>query len=105
MDLFTEILQSFGIKDYDSLTSAEQETLRGWVDKVEKSVITLEDVKQGVSVMRQSIESELVNYENNGRKDLFIKARLKNLILIETILTRPERARAALDSYLARGKK
>ncbi len=104
MDLFTQILESFGIKDYDKLSEDEQSTLRGWVDKVEKSAITLEDVKRGVSVMREVIEAELVKEETTGRKDIYLKARLKNLILIETILTRPERARAALEGYIQQAK-
>ena len=104
MDLFTEILEKFGIKDYDQLNSVEQETLRGWVDKVEKSQITLEDVKVGIAAIRQVLEQEVVNIENTGKKDLFIKGRLKNMVLIETILTRPERARAALDSYISKTK-
>lgn len=104
MNLFDEILESFGISNYDNLNSAEQETLRSWVEKVEKSVITLDDVKRGVQVMREVIEAEIVNLENDQKKDLFLKARLKNLILLETILTRPERARAALDGYIQQGK-
>lgn len=103
-DLFTEILQSFGIKDYDNLNSDEQDTLKGWVEKVEKSNITLEDVKNGIIAMRQVLEMEVVNVENTGRKDLMLKGRLKNMILIETILIRPERARAALDNYIAGAK-
>lgn len=104
MDLFAKILENFNIKDYDQLSSDEQSTIRSWVDNVEKSQITLEDVKLGITSMRQLVEAELVNCETTGRKDLYLKARLKNLILIETVLTRPERARAALDSYVARGK-
>lgn len=104
MDLFNQILESFGIKDYDQLSSDEQTTLRSWVDKVEKSVITLEDVKRGISVMREVVESELVKEEVVGRKDIYLKARLKNLILIETILNRPDRARSALDGYIQQSK-
>lgn len=104
MDLFTQILESFGIKDYDNLTPDEQTTLKGWVDKVEKATITLEDIKRGVMVMREVVENELVREETQGRKDIYLKARLKNLILLETILNRPEKARAALDSYIQSAK-
>ena len=104
MDLFTQILESFGIKDYDHLTTDEQTTLRGWVEKVEKSVITLEDIKRGVIVMREVVEAELVKEETKGRKDIYLKARLKNLILLETILNRPERAKAALEGYIQQAK-
>jgi hypothetical protein len=103
MDMFSQILDSFGIKDYDQLNSMEQETLRSWVDKVEKSQITLEDMKRGIVIIRESLEAELVQNDNR-KKDIYLKARLKNAILFESILTRPERARAALDSYIARGK-
>ena len=98
--MFTQILESIGVKDFEDLTSQEQETLRAWVDKVEKAQITLDDVKKGVGLMREVVEAELVKVETTGRKDLFLKARLKNLILIETILTRPDKARAAFDGYI-----
>ena len=104
MDIFTKILENFGIKDFDQLNSLEQDTLKSWVDKVEQATITLEDIKNGITVMRQAIETELVNYKNDFQKDLYLKARLKNMILIETILIRPERARAALNSYITRAK-
>ena len=104
MDLFTQILESFGIKDYEELTQDEQVTLRGWVEKVEKAVITLEDVKRGLLVMREVVEAELVKEDTLSRKDIYLKARLKNLILIETILNRPEKARAALEGYISQAK-
>lgn len=104
MDLFSQILESFGIKDFDQLNPPEQETLRGWVEKVEKSTITLEDVKRGIAVMREVVEAELVKEDTRGRKDIYLKARLKNLILFETILNRPERARAALEGYIQQAK-
>ena len=104
MDLFSQILESFGIKDYDKLNSAEQETLRNWVAKVEKATITLEDVKKGIVVMREMVEAELVKHETQGRKDIYLKARLKNLILLESILNRPDRARAALEGYIQQAK-
>ena len=104
MDLFTEILAKFGIKDYDQLNEAEQATLREMVDKVEKAKITLEDVKKAIASMREAIEADLVKVETTGRKDLFLKARLRNVILLETILTRPDRARASLETYIEGAK-
>ena len=104
MDLFSQILESFGIKDYDKLTSAEQDTLKSWVSKVEKASITLEDVKKGMITMREMVEAELVKHETQGRKDIYLKARLKNLILLETILNRPDRAKAALEGYIQQAK-
>lgn len=102
--MFEQILEAFGIKDYDELNSSEKETLREWVDKIEKSAITLDDVKSGVVKMREGVEAELSRHEYNDRQDIFLKARLRNLIVMETILTRPEKARAALDGYLAKAR-
>lgn len=104
MDLYTQILESFGITDFDKLTSDEQKTLHTWVNKVEKATITLEDVKRGLMVMREVVEAELVKEETKGRKDIYLKARLKNIILLETILNRPERARSALEGYIQQAK-
>ena len=104
MDIFEQILENLGIKDYDQLTPDEQSTYRSWLEKVEKSKITLDDVKRGVSAMREVVEMELVK-EERSPKDRFLKARLKNLILIESILSRPDRARVALESYVSSTKR
>ena len=104
MEIFEQLLQNLGIKDYDQLTPDEQTTYRSWLEKVEKSKITLEDVKKGVSAMREVVEMELVK-ETHRSKDIFLKARLKNYILIESLLSRPDRAREALESYVASTKK
>ncbi len=103
-DVFTEILESFGITDPESITADEQAELFKWVEKVEKSVITLEDIKLGTKVMRESLEAEIINFDNKPDRDMFLKARLKNLLLLETILNRPDRARAALEQYMSQGK-
>ena len=104
MEIFEQLLQNLGIKDYDQLTPDEQSTYRSWLEKVEKAKITLDDIKRGVSAMREVVEMELVK-EERSPKDRYLKARLKNLILIESILSRPDRARAALESYVASTKK
>jgi hypothetical protein len=102
--MFEQILEAFGIKDYDDLTSVEKETLNKWVEQVEKTAITIEDVKRGVIAMREGVESELANYPKRDRKDLYLKARLRNLVVIEAILLRPDKAKAALDAYINRVK-
>lgn len=104
MDIFSQILESFGIRDYDNLNEDEQVTLRSWVEKIEKAVITLDDVKQGVTAMKEAVEFELSNWKNPYDQDVFLKARLKNLILLDTILNRPEKARAALEGYMKQAK-
>lgn len=103
-NLFDEILESFGISDYDSLNSLEQAELRRWVENAEKSTITLEDVKRGTMVIREALEAELVNLPEGDPKNTLIKARLKNMIVLETILNRPDKARAALDGYIQQAK-
>jgi hypothetical protein len=104
MDIFESLLQNLGIKDYDQLTPDEQTTYRSWLEKVEKAKITLEDVKKGVSSIREALEMELVNEKQCSPKDLFLKARLKNIIIIESILSRPDRAKAALEGYVSQTK-
>ena len=107
-------LQELGIKDYDELTSVERETYEKMLEIAQSSQISLEDYKGYVKGMRESVENELASIEDFiyvfifkrvNPKQVLLKARLKNYLLMESFFDRPERARKLLDSYKQRAKR
>ena len=97
-DLTEWLKNNFGL-DYDDLRPDEQETYRKMLDVVQTSKVTLEDYKKYISTMRQSVEFALANDSLNKNQDLFLKARLKNYILMESFFDRPDRAKEMLEQY------
>ena len=50
--------------------------------------------------MTESVEQELCEHELPRTKDIFLKARLKNYILLSDFLTTPDKAKKSLEQYL-----
>lgn len=98
-DKIQELLEAAGIKDFDELRDFEKPIYFKWLEIAQTGQITIEDIKRGIKKMREGIEYSLAIEDLSKSKDIFLKARLKNYILIEAILERPERAKDILDSY------
>lgn len=101
LDIFMldEILHRFNLK-YEDLTKAEQETLSGWLVALQNNAVTTEGVRMYFAQMRRSVEDELTKHNLSKEQDLFLKARLRNYMLVEDFLTGPEKAKAALEKAL-----
>ena len=99
IDDINKWLQSLGIRDFDDLRQDEKESYFKLLDLAEKSKITLDDVKKHIHQMRMSVEFALASEKLAKNEDLFLKARLKNYILLESLFERPERAKETLQQY------
>lgn len=95
-----KILERLGYK-YEDLSSDEKETLNGWMETLSKNVLTLESVRTYISSMKDSVENELTQTTHNSKQDLFLKARLRNYLLLEAYLLTPERAKKAIEAQLS----
>ena len=98
--MFDEILQKTGLK-YEDLTSQEKETFHSWVDAMRETGVSVTKVKDHIESMKYSVEMELGDTKHNSKRDLYLKARLKNYMLLEALLSTPEKAQKALDRALA----
>lgn len=97
-DLF---LKKYGLK-FEDLNSNEKETYFSMVQAIQESNLTIEKIKEYIKAMRSSVEEELTRYDLGSKQDLFLKARLRNYILLEAMLTTPEKAKKALEDALKR---
>lgn len=107
------MLEKFGLK-YDDLTQAEKDTFHGMLDALKSNEITVQKIKEYISTMRDSVETELISepefhyifiFKIPNRKEILLKARLRNYMLLESFLTSPEKAKQAIDRALGNLKK
>ena len=104
-----EILQRFGLK-YDDLNVAEKETLNTMLSSLQQKQLTVERVKEYIHSMRDAVEDELENepeftyifiFRVPNRKEILLKARLRNYRLLEAFLYSPDKAKKAIESAVA----
>ena len=98
--MIDKLLEEAGVK-YDTLSASELETLHTWEEALAKSQITVESVRKYIRTMRDAVEQELAVSDLNLKQDIFLKARLRNYMLLEAYLSTPEKAKEALDRAIA----
>lgn len=98
--MLDELLRKFNLK-FDDLSAGERETLFTWVNALQQGQITIEKIKEYLVAMRTSVEQELTTVEHNNKQDIFLKARLRNYLLLEAFLASPEKAKAQMERAVA----
>jgi len=113
MSLTDDYLKKHDLK-YEELTPDEKTTLYALVDTVQAGQLSIEKFKDTISAMKYGVEQALVDepeyiyifiFKVLNRKHVFLKARLKNYMLLEAFLHSPERAKQALEKALGAVKK
>ena len=91
------LLESLGLK-YEELSAAERETYNQWIKELSQATLTVEKIHDFVRSLRDNIETELATHETEGKKDIYLKARLRNIMLLDAMLSAPELARKRLKA-------
>ena len=105
INMIDKILEKYNLK-YEDLKTSERETLNTWINALSQSELTVSKVKDYLASMRASVEQELSQVGYNNTQDIFLKARLRNYILLEAFLSSPDKAKEALEkALLSVGKK
>lgn len=109
MNITEQIEDKFKVKIED-LNALEKETYFQMLEEVQKSQLTIEKIKGYISNMRDGVAKELIDepeftrilfFKFDNRKQILLKARLKNYILLESFLTSPERAKEQLENAVS----
>lgn len=93
------ILEKFGVT-YDKLTPNERETFNAMLAAMQESVLTVEKLRDYINAMKMGVEQELTKHDLGSKQDLFLKARLRNYMLLEAFLQTPVKAKQALENAL-----
>lgn len=88
---------------YEDLSFGEKEVLHGWMDSLSRNELSIDKIKDNISLMKESVENELSKVESSWftwflgwKRDFSLKARLRNYMLLEGFLDSPEKAKKAL---------
>jgi len=97
--MLEEFLSKIGVP-VEKLEEEEKRTLMQWLENLSQQRISLNDVENYIRKMADDVARELCEAEVSGKKDIFLKARLKNYLLLLDFLTAPRKARESLEKYL-----
>jgi hypothetical protein len=100
MDELVKLLTGKDIP-YDQLRPDEKTYFHGLLDKVRRHTLTIEDVRTYIRQLREAVEMELTKPSLGHDDDLFLKARLRNLMLLDAMLTLPEKAEQLMKRQMA----
>ena len=99
-----DLLKQYGLK-YEDLNPVERETLNTWLAALKQGQLSIEKIKDYIATMRDSVEQELTKIGHESKQDIFLKARLRNYMLLEAFLLTPERAKKMMEKSLSGIKK
>jgi hypothetical protein len=97
--MFDKLLSKFGVQ-YEDLNTLEKETLTKWLENLSTKQLTVDSIKEHVTELIIAVEKELSAYDLPKEKDLFLKARLKNYLLLQDFLTSPDKAQKHIEESL-----
>ena len=98
--MIDELLTKAGLK-YEDLNAVERETLNTWMEALQKGQVSVEKVREYITSMKEAVEQELSKSDLGSKQDLFLKARLRNYMLLDAFLTTPERAKQQIENAIS----
>lgn len=107
--MIDQLLSKVGLK-FEDLKPVEQETLNTWLKALQNSTVTTEKIRMYIEAMRNSVEEELSKepeyiqtlfFRTRNDKNILLKARLRNYMLLDAFLMSPEHAKRQLEQAVA----
>lgn len=109
MSLTSEIEEKYGLK-IEKLNSLEKETYYKMLDAVQKAQLDHLKLRDYIITMKEAVEKELINepefirifiWKFENRKQILLKARLQNYLLLEGFLISPDKAKQNLEDMIS----
>ena len=109
MNLTSELEEKLGI-DISTLRREEKVVYENMLASVEKAKMTPNKMRGHIIAMRDAVERELVNepefnrifiFKVENRRQIFLKARLLNYLLLESFLISPQKAKERLEEVVS----
>ena len=95
-----DILKKYGLK-YEDLNPTEKETLNTWVNTLQQAQLTTDKIKDYIHTMKEGVELELTKIGHENKQDIYLKARLRNYMLLEAFLNSPEKLQFQLEQMVS----
>lgn len=71
------------------------------MDALQKGQVSIEKVREYIGSMKEAVEQELTKFDLDPNQDLFLKARLRNYMLLDAYLSTPERAKEQIENAIS----
>jgi len=98
--MLEEILKKYNLK-FDDLSEGERQTLFSWIGALQETALSIEKIREYVRAMKDSVEMELTKIGHESKQDIFLKARLRNYMMLEAFLSSPEKAKQSIERAIA----
>jgi hypothetical protein len=89
MSLLHNLLEKLNLK-YEDLSAEERKTYQQWGEKLAELSL---------------VENELLSFENTKEKDLFLKAQVRNLKMLNAFIQGPEHRRKLAQEQINKASK
>lgn len=99
MSALHNLLEKLGIK-YEDLREDEKKTYEQWSSVLSEPDITIEDLKKFLPSYIANLEQEQNDYQNSEKKDLYLKACIRNAKMIQAFILSPEQRKAWLEKNI-----
>jgi hypothetical protein len=99
MSNLDQLLEPTGLK-FEELTQDEQTEALSMLEILNSSKVTIEGIRKSIEEMKYSVEDKLAVAELTPEQDLFLKARLRNYMLLETLIGSHSKAKEAVQTQL-----
>lgn len=100
MSVIDDLLEKTGLK-YEDLNSSEKETLNTWMEVLQKGQVSVEKIKEYITSMKEAVEQDLSKSNLGSKQDLFLKARLRNYMLLDAFMSTPEKAKQQIENAIS----
>jgi hypothetical protein len=86
--------------DYSDLDEDERQVFKRFATILEKRPPTIDEQLEGMAEMIDSLIGELVDIRTSDPNDTFLKARIKNYLLLKASLSRDEKMKLKVKKQL-----
>ena len=97
--MLDKLLEKTGLK-FEDLSNDEKQTILTWTDTIQKGAMSITKIKEYITSMREAVETELSKADTNTKQDIFLKARLRNYLLLEALMESPDKAKEQLENMI-----
>jgi len=99
MSALHNLLEKLGLR-YENLSEEEKKTYTEWSVTLSQPDVSIDDLKKFIPLQIGILENQQNDYENPPKKDLFLKAQIRNLKMIHAFILGPEQRKAWLEKTI-----
>lgn len=99
MSALHNLLEKLKLK-YEDLTEDERKTYDEYSQVLSQPEVTIDDLKAFIPAQLKRLQSEQNDYRNTEKKDLYLKAQIRNLEMIYAFIQGPEARKKWLEETL-----